>query len=167
MEVRQLQIFRTLAEELNFTRTPEKVHTVQSNVTRRSRHSRRAWFAAFRSTGPPRCADGRRAQLLPFANQALAAMEQGQRAVQSGAEPSGPLRIGAPESVLTYRLPAGCCVPIAADFPMSNSLSVLIRMRRLRSSLRRASSIWRSTCRTSSPQPLSSPCACVQSGSSS
>jgi DNA-binding transcriptional LysR family regulator len=33
MEVRQLQIFRTLAEELSFTRTAEKVHTVQSNVT--------------------------------------------------------------------------------------------------------------------------------------
>src|SRR5580658_8644329 len=33
MEVRQLQIFRTLAEELNFTRTAEKVNTVQSNVT--------------------------------------------------------------------------------------------------------------------------------------
>ena len=33
MEVRQLQIFRILAEELNFTRTAEKVHTVQSNVT--------------------------------------------------------------------------------------------------------------------------------------
>jgi hypothetical protein len=33
MEVRQLQIFCTLAEELNFTRTAEKVNTVQSNVT--------------------------------------------------------------------------------------------------------------------------------------
>ena len=33
MEVRQLQIFCTLAEELNFTRTAERVHTVQSNVT--------------------------------------------------------------------------------------------------------------------------------------
>ena len=33
MEVRQLHIFRTLAEELNFTRTAERVHTVQSNVT--------------------------------------------------------------------------------------------------------------------------------------
>jgi hypothetical protein len=31
-EVRQLQIFRTLAEELNFTRAAEKVHTVQSNA---------------------------------------------------------------------------------------------------------------------------------------
>lgn len=33
MEVRQLQIFRVLAGELNFARTAEKVHTVQSNIT--------------------------------------------------------------------------------------------------------------------------------------
>jgi DNA-binding transcriptional LysR family regulator len=33
MEVRQLQIFCALAYELNFTRTAERVHTVQSNVT--------------------------------------------------------------------------------------------------------------------------------------
>jgi len=106
MEVRQLQIFRTLAEELNFTRTAEKVHTVQSNVTAQIK-------ALEEELGSPLFDRlGRRVALtdagrnfLPFANQALAAMEQGQRAVQSGAEPSGPLRIGAPESVLTYRLP--------------------------------------------------------------
>ncbi len=46
---------------------------------------------------------GRRFQ--PYAEQALCAMEQGQRALQAGTAPSGPLRIGAPESVLTYRLP--------------------------------------------------------------
>ena len=33
MEVRQLEIFRALADELNFTRTAERVNTVQSNVT--------------------------------------------------------------------------------------------------------------------------------------
>ena len=33
MEVRQLQTFCVLADELNFTRTAERVHTVQSNVT--------------------------------------------------------------------------------------------------------------------------------------
>ena len=55
MEVRQLQIFRTLAEELNFTRTAEKVHTVQSNVTAQIRSSRRrAGCAALRPAGPPR-----------------------------------------------------------------------------------------------------------------
>ena len=32
-------------------------------------------------------------------------MEQGQRVIQTGAEPSGPLRVGSPESILTYRLP--------------------------------------------------------------
>jgi DNA-binding transcriptional LysR family regulator len=106
MEVRQLQIFRTLAEELNFTRTAERVHTVQSNVTAQIK-------ALEEELGVPLFDRlGRRVTLtdagrnfLPFADQALAAMEQGQRAVQTGAEPSGPLRIGAPESVLTYRLP--------------------------------------------------------------
>jgi DNA-binding transcriptional LysR family regulator len=106
MEVRQLQIFRILAEELNFTRTAEKVHTVQSNVT--------AQIKALEEElgGPLFDRLGRRVTLtdagrnfLPFADQALAAMEQGQRAVQSGAEPSGPLRVGVPESMLAYRLP--------------------------------------------------------------
>jgi DNA-binding transcriptional LysR family regulator len=106
MEVRQLQIFRTLADELNFTRTAEMVHTVQSNVTSQIK-------ALEDELGTPLFDRlGRRVTLtdagrrfLPFAEQALAAMEQGQRAIQVGAEPSGPLRIGAPESVLTYRLP--------------------------------------------------------------
>jgi DNA-binding transcriptional LysR family regulator len=106
MEVRQLQIFRILAEELNFTRTAEMVHTVQSNVTAQIK-------ALEEELGVPLFDRlGRRVTLtdagrrfLPFATQALAAMEQGQRAIQTGAAPSGPLRIAAPESVLTYRLP--------------------------------------------------------------
>jgi DNA-binding transcriptional LysR family regulator len=106
MEVRQLQIFCTLAGELNFTRTAEKVNTVQSNVTAQIK-------ALEEELGTPLFDRlGRRVTLtdagqrfLPFATQALSAMEQGQRAIQVGAEPSGPLRIGSPESVLTYRLP--------------------------------------------------------------
>lgn len=106
MEVRQLQIFQTLAEELNFTRTAERVHTVQSNVTAQIK-------ALEEELGVPLFDRlGRRVVLtdaghrfLPFAGQALSAMEQGQHAVQIGAEPRGPLRIGAPESVLTYRMP--------------------------------------------------------------
>ena len=35
----------------------------------------------------------------------MTAMEQGQRVIQTGTEPSGPLRVGSPESILTYRLP--------------------------------------------------------------
>jgi DNA-binding transcriptional LysR family regulator len=101
MEVRQLQIFRTLAEELNFTRTAERVHTVQSNVTAQIK-------ALEEELGTPLFDRlGRRVTLTdagrrfqPFANQALVAMEQGLRAVESGAEPSGPLSIGVPESML-------------------------------------------------------------------
>ena len=106
MEVRQLQIFRILAEELNFTRTAERVHTVQSNVTTQIK----ALEEELRTPLFDRL--GRRVTLteagrrfLPFAGQALTAMEEGQRAIQVGAAPSGPLRIGAAESVLTYRLP--------------------------------------------------------------
>lgn len=106
MEVRQLQIFRTLAEELNFTRTAEIVHTVQSNVTAQIK-------ALEEELGVPLFDRmGRRVTLTdagrrfhPFAEQALMAMEQGERAIRNGDEPSGPLRISAPESQLTYRLP--------------------------------------------------------------
>ena len=91
MEVRQLQIFRTLAEELNFTRTAEKVNTVQSNVTAQIK-------ALEEELGTPLFDRlGRRVSLtdagrnfLPFALQALAAMDHGQRALKTGAEPSGP-----------------------------------------------------------------------------
>ena len=106
MEVRQLQIFCALAEELNFTRTAERVHTVQSNVTTQIR-------ALEEELGTPlfdRLAKrvvltdaGQR--FLPYAEKALTAMTEGRAAVCLGSEPSGPLRIGAPESVLTYRLP--------------------------------------------------------------
>jgi DNA-binding transcriptional LysR family regulator len=106
MEVRQLQIFRTLAEELNFTRTAEKVNTVQSNVTAQIK-------ALEEELGTPLFDRlGRRVVITdaglrfrPFAEQALEAMEQGQRALRNGTDPTGPLRISAPESLLTYRLP--------------------------------------------------------------
>jgi DNA-binding transcriptional LysR family regulator len=106
MEVRQLQTFCVLAEELNFTRTAERVFTVQSNVTSQIK-------ALEAELGVPlfdRLAKrvilteaGRR--FRPYAEKALAAMDQGYRAVKFGTEPAGPLNIYAPESVLTYRLP--------------------------------------------------------------
>ncbi len=106
MEVRQLQIFRILADELNFTRTAEKAHTVQSNVTAQIRALEEELGVPLFDRLSRRVSltdAGRR--FLPFAEKALAAMEQGQRVLRAGAEPSGPLRIGSPESILTYRLP--------------------------------------------------------------
>jgi DNA-binding transcriptional LysR family regulator len=106
MEVRQLEIFRTLAGELNFTRTAERVNTVQSNVT--------AQIKALEDELGTRLFDrlaksvvltdaGRR--FLPYAERALSTMDEGLRAVQTGSEPQGALVVGAPETILTYRLP--------------------------------------------------------------
>ena len=89
MEVRQLQIFRALAEELNFTRTAERVHTVQSNVTAQIK-------ALEEELGVPLFDRlGRRVTLTdagrrfqPFAEQALTAMEQGERAISQRIDPA-------------------------------------------------------------------------------
>jgi DNA-binding transcriptional LysR family regulator len=106
MEVRQLQIFRTLAEELNFTRTAEVVNTVQSNVTAQIKSlEEELGVPLFDRLGRRVVLTDAGRRFLPFAEQALAAMEQGQRALRNGSTPSGPLRISAPESILTYRLP--------------------------------------------------------------
>ncbi len=106
MEVRQLQIFRILAEEMNFTRTAEKVHTVQSNVTSQIRSlEEELGVPLFDRLGRRVTLTDAGRRLQPFAEKALTAMEQGQRVIQAGAEPSGPLRVGSPESILTYRLP--------------------------------------------------------------
>jgi DNA-binding transcriptional LysR family regulator len=106
MEVRQLQTFCVLAEELNFTRTAERVYTVQSNVTSQIKSleaelgsplfDRLAKRVVLTEAGH---------RFRPYAERALAAMDEGCRAVKFGSEPAGPLHIGAPESVLTYRLP--------------------------------------------------------------
>jgi DNA-binding transcriptional LysR family regulator len=106
MEVRQLQTFCILAEELNFTRTAERVHTVQSNVTSQIK-SLEAEVGAplFDRLGKRVVLTEAGRRLRPYAERALAAMDQGHRAVRFGTEPAGPLHIGTPESVLTYRLP--------------------------------------------------------------
>src|SRR5215467_8080981 len=104
MEVRQLQIFRVLAEELNFTRTAERVHTVQSNVTAQIKAlEEELGVPLFDRLGRRVILTDAGRRFQPFAEQALSAMEQGERAVCN--EPSGPLRISAPESILAYRLP--------------------------------------------------------------
>src|ERR1700722_11983223 len=106
MEVRQLHTFCVLAEELNFTRTAERVFTVQSNVTSQIKSleaelgsplfDRLAKRVVLTEAGH---------RFRPYAEKALATMDEGYRAVKFGSEPAGPLHIGAPESVLTYRLP--------------------------------------------------------------
>src|SRR5215475_9397380 len=107
MEMRQLEIFRALAEELHFTRAAERVHCVQSNVTTQIR-------ALEEELGTPlfdRLSKrviltdaGRR--FLPYAEKVLCTVSDAQAAVVQDSVPSGPLCVGAPESVLNSRLPA-------------------------------------------------------------
>src|SRR5882724_4267924 len=106
MELRQLEIFQALAEELHFTRAAARVHCVQSNVTTQIR-------ALEEELGTPlfdRLAKrviltdaGRR--FLPYAEKVLSTVSDAQAAVVQDATPAGPLCVGAPESVLNYRLP--------------------------------------------------------------
>jgi len=106
MEVRQLQTFCILAEELNFTRTAERVHTVQSNVTSQIKAlEEELGSPLFDRLGKRVVLTEAGRRFRPYAEKTLALMDQGRRAVQFGDEPAGPLYIGAPESVLTYRLP--------------------------------------------------------------
>src|SRR6516225_1668942 len=106
MEIRQLEIFRALAQELNFTKTAARVHCVQSNVTTQIRVLEGALGVRLFDRLAKRVVltdAGRR--FLPYAERVLSTLQEGRVAVGHNARPSGPLRIGTPESVLTYRLP--------------------------------------------------------------
>lgn len=106
MEMRQLQIFVALAEELNFTRTAERLHTVQSNVTSHVRHLEEELGAQLFDRFPRRLVlTDAGTRFLPYALRVLTTVDEARRTIQFGEEPAGPLRIGAPESILTYRLP--------------------------------------------------------------
>ncbi|HEX3437120.1 MAG TPA: LysR family transcriptional regulator [Pseudacidobacterium sp.] len=106
MEVRQLQIFCILAEELNFTRTAERVHTVQSNVTTQIKALEEELGTPLFDRLAKRVVLTEAGRIfLPYAQKALVSMNEGYYAVRHGSEPAGSLRIGAPESVLAYRLP--------------------------------------------------------------
>jgi DNA-binding transcriptional LysR family regulator len=106
MEIRQLEIFRALAEELHFTRAAERMHCVQSNVTTQIR-------ALEGELGTPlfdRLAKrvtltdaGRR--FLPYAEKVLSTINEGRKVVATNSIPAGTLLIGSSESMLTYRLP--------------------------------------------------------------
>ncbi len=106
MEMRQLQMFLALAEELNFTRTAERLNTVQSNVTSHMRNLEEELGVRLFDRYPRRLVmTDAGAKFLPYARRIVATADEARRTIRFGEEPAGPLRIGAPESILTYRLP--------------------------------------------------------------
>jgi DNA-binding transcriptional LysR family regulator len=106
MEFRQLQIFRILAHELNFTRAAEKAHCVQSNVTVQIRGiEKELGVPLFERLGRNVSLTPNGRVLLPYVERILQLIEEASIAAAGEINPTGTLYIGSPESVLTYRLP--------------------------------------------------------------
>ncbi len=106
MELRQLEIFRVLAHELNFTRTAERVFCVQSNVTVQIRAlEAELGVVLFDRAGKQVRLTEFGQRLLPYAERVLGLLDEAKASMLADGTPKGLLRIGATESVLTYRLP--------------------------------------------------------------
>ncbi len=106
MEFRQLNIFRILAHELNFTKAARRAHCVQSNVSVQIRAmEQELGVPLFERLGQQVRLTAHGASLLPYAERMLHLLEEANSATRGGDHPSGTLVIGSPESVLTYRLP--------------------------------------------------------------
>ncbi len=108
IDLQKLKTFRTVALTNNFTRAAVELGCSQSNVTNhikvlerelgvqlfdRSRFSRKVTLTEV----------GRRT--FEYAGRLLALADETEAAVHTEGEPSGPLRVSAPDSLLTYRLP--------------------------------------------------------------
>jgi DNA-binding transcriptional LysR family regulator len=106
MELRQLEIFRILAHELNFTRAAERAHCVQSNVSIQIRAMEsELGIQLFERLGQHVKLTAHGERLRPYAERILRLLEEACTVTRDGNNPAGPLLIGSPESVLTYRLP--------------------------------------------------------------
>jgi DNA-binding transcriptional LysR family regulator len=106
MELRQLDLFRVLAYELNFTRAARQAHCVQSNVTVQIRNLEdELGVPLFERLGKGVRLTSHGQRLLPYAERVLQLLSEAKGVTAGGSNPAGSLVIGSPESVLTYRLP--------------------------------------------------------------
>ena len=106
MELAQIRMFKTVADEGSIARAAELLHCVPSNITARLK-SLEAELGV-----PLFLREGRGLRISPagqtfliYASKMLALAAEAKRAVDPSAEPSGLLRIGAIESSATGRLP--------------------------------------------------------------
>ena len=136
MEFRQLEIFRALALELNFTRAAARAHCVQSNVTTQIRLlEEELGVPLFDRLGRSvRLTEaGRRFQ--PYAERVLNLAEEAKQAAAGNEEPSGKLTISAADTVLTYRLP-GFLHAFQKQYPQVELIFQPLSSMRLQDSLR-------------------------------
>src|SRR5574343_803727 len=112
MDLSDLRLFRTVAQEGSVTRAAERLHTVQSNVTTRLR-------LLEENLGTPLFDRiNRRLVITPaghllagYAERLLSLAEEAREAVRLGESPQGRLRLGSMETTAAARLPK-----VIADF---------------------------------------------------
>ncbi len=105
MELRQLDLFRILAQELSFTRTAKRANCVQSNVTVQIRSiETELGIPLFERLGRHVQLTPHGERLLPYAEKVLSLIDEASAIARGNSSPTGTLTIGSPESVLTYRL---------------------------------------------------------------
>ncbi len=106
MELRQLETFRVVAGQLSFTRAAAALGYAQSSVTAQIQALEAELGAAlFDRLGRRVVLTEAGQRLLGYADRLLTLAEEARTAVADGAEPAGTLTVGAPETILTYRLP--------------------------------------------------------------
>jgi len=105
MNLSDLAIFKTVAEEGGILRAARKLHRVQSNVTTRIKRLEMSVGAELFFRDRQRLVLSPRGQsLLAYADRLLRLADEA-RTVVSGQSPSGVLRLGALESTSASRLP--------------------------------------------------------------
>ncbi len=107
MELKQLMIFQTAAEELNFTRTAEILCFAQSSITAQIKSlEEELGVPLFERLGKRVILSESGHRLKLYADRILSLAEEAKVTVGGNVEPSGTLTICASETQCTYRLPS-------------------------------------------------------------
>ncbi|MFP5501436.1 MAG: LysR family transcriptional regulator [Candidatus Sericytochromatia bacterium] len=105
MELRQLSTFKAVAEAMSFTRAAEALNYAQSSVTAHVHAlEEELGVPLFERLGRRIVLTKAGERLLEYADKLLRLAGEAQSVVPAGDEPAGSLVIGAPESLLTYRM---------------------------------------------------------------
>ena len=106
LDLRELKTFRTIAAEKSFTRAANLLHYAQSSVTAQiHRLEEELGVPLFDRMGRRVELTVAGRQLLAYADKLLDMADEAKRAVQNDGQPAGTLTVGAPETLLAYRLP--------------------------------------------------------------
>jgi DNA-binding transcriptional LysR family regulator len=106
LDLRELKTFHAVATEKSFTRAANLLHYAQSSVTAQiHRLEEELGVPLFDRMGRRVELTLAGRQLQTYANRLLDMAEEAKRAVQNDGQPAGTLTVGAPETLLAYRLP--------------------------------------------------------------